>query len=242
MKQRAKYLDVIIDALKALNGMGSLKEINNIIEQQGRLRSIYTNINWKDNVRAVIQRHCNITRSYDGAENIFYSVYGLGEGYWGLISMKEQNEGKDSNPIIERQIESVRNNSNIDSTQREMIIRARVGQGSFRDKLIEKYKCCMITGINDPRILIASHIKPWRSSNNYERLSVENGLLLSPLYDKLFDIGLITFDEKMTLIVSSELSKNNQRKIHLSGVQLNIDTSSEFKTNMEYHRDMIFKV
>ena len=242
MKQSATYLDVIIDALKALNGMGSLKEINNIIEQQGRLRSIYTNINWKDNVRAVIQRHCNITRSYNGAKNIFYSVYGLGEGYWGLISMKEQNDGKDSNPIIERQIENVRNNSNIDSTQREMIIRARVGQGLFRDKLIEKYKCCMITGINDPRILVASHIKPWRSSNNYERLSVENGLLLSPLYDKLFDIGLITFDEKMTLIVSSELSESNQRKIQLSGVQLNIAISSEFKTNMEYHRDVIFKV
>lgn len=221
--------------------MGSLREITGIIEQHDRLSSIYTNAHWKNNVSAEIQRHCNTTKSYKGAENIFYSVYGIGEGYWGLISMRGINESTDTNPIIQRQINAIIDSPNIDNTQKDMIIKARIGQGLFRDKLIEKYKHCLITGIDDPRLLIASHIKPWCSSNNYERLSAENGLLLSPLYDKLFDIGLITFDKKMRLVTSSELSEYNQRKIELDGICLNsIGISSEFKTNMEYHRDVIF--
>lgn len=58
-------------------------------------------------------------------------------------------------------------------------------------------------------LLLASHIKPWRSASNYERLSSENGLLLSPLYDKLFDIGLITFDDNMKILISNKLSCEN---------------------------------
>lgn len=241
MEDNITYLSEIKKALSKLGGMGSLKEITDCIQKRNSLKYMATNKNWKDNVRAVIQRHCNMTRSYNGAENIFYSVYGLGEGYWGLIKKKEQNERKDINPIIKRQITLVRQDKHINRTQKNMIISARIGQGVFREKLIEKYKCCMITGIKNPNLLVAGHIKPWRSSDNHERLSVENGLLLSPLYDKLFDSGLITFDEKMKLIVSPALDEDDQRKIKLSGVQLDIDASSEFKTNMEYHRKVIFK-
>lgn len=82
--ERTTYLSSIISALNKLNGMGSLNEIYDVIEKEGRLSYIFSNPNWKDNVRATIQRHCIQTKSYRGSEDLFCSVYGLGEGYWKL--------------------------------------------------------------------------------------------------------------------------------------------------------------
>ena len=59
-----------------------------------------------------------------------------------------------------------------------------MGQGQFRKKVLQKYESrCIITGIDNPRLLLASHIKPWAVSSNAERLNSENGLCLSPAYD-----------------------------------------------------------
>ncbi len=236
------YLEEIKIALKELEGMGSLKEINEIIEHNNTLEAIHTNPNWKDNIRATIQRHCNQTNSYRGAENLFYSVYGLGEGYWGLISYKKSQSLQSENPIIQRQISAINNDSTLTQTQKEVITTARIGQGLFRTNLISKYQHCLITGIKDSRLLIASHIKPWRDSDNRERISSENGLLLSMLYDKLFDIGLISFDNQMKLLISGELNSEDKVKIELDTNRVFIkNPSSELLSNMEYHRDVIFK-
>lgn len=236
------YLSEIKKALEALDGCGSLKEINDYIESQNILPSIKTNQNWKDNVRATIQRHCSETKSYNGSEDIFYSVYGLGEGYWGLKSMKNVNLSRSITPIEKRLETVVYNDNKISLTEKEMIVKSRVGQGIFREKIIKKYDKCIITGITDKRLLLASHIKPWRSSNNIERLSTENGLLLSPLYDKLFDIGLISFDKNMKIIISNDLSQDNINKLHIDKTVNYIKSPSiELKQNMEYHRDVIFR-
>ncbi len=91
-------------------------------------------------------------------------------------------------------LDSIKNDSAIPETQRTAIIQSRVGQGVFRKLLMEKYSgSCIITGLDHPKLLVASHIKPWAVSTNAERLSVDNGLLLSATYDRLFDCGLITF-------------------------------------------------
>ena len=106
---------------------------------------------------------------------------------------------------------------NLNETERTAIVKSRVGQGLFRKKLLEKYNStCIITGVSVKRLLIASHIKPWAVSDNEERLSDENGLLLSPTYDKLFDYGLITFTNLGKIIVSSQLSVEDRTKLHLS--------------------------
>ena len=78
-------------------------------------------------------------------------------------------------------------------TERDALIRSRIGQGRFRYDLLEMWegRCC-ITGLDIDALLRASHIKPWRDSNNAERLDPYNGLLLSPGYDAAFDKGLIT--------------------------------------------------
>ena len=84
-------------------------------------------------------------------------------------------------------------NVSISVTKREFIVKARIGQGKFREQLLAKYGSCIISGIDLSKVLVASHIKPWAVSTNEERVSVNNGLLLSATYDRLFDSGLITF-------------------------------------------------
>lgn len=235
------YTDEIVAALEELGGTASLTEINDRIEQNGRLTYIQTNPNWKDNVRATIQRHCSATRSYRGADDMFYSVYGLGEGYWGLNSYRNRLQEGNIIPIEQRQIDAVSSDETLTETKRETIILARVGQGRFRQKIVAKYQKCIITGISDQRLLLASHIKPWRSADNSERISSENGLLLSPLYDKLFDKGLITFRENGTIIVSGSLSSVDVHLINIDRQTVYLrDMSYELKKNMQYHNDKIF--
>ena len=95
-------------------------------------------------------------------------------------------------------------------TEREQLVKQRIGQGVFRDGLLKYWKgCCSVTGIDIPEMLNASHIKPWADcDNDSDRLNVYNGFLLSANYDALFDKGLITFDNKGFIIYSSRLSKS----------------------------------
>ncbi|MCC6242249.1 MAG: HNH endonuclease, partial [Gemmatimonadaceae bacterium] len=77
-------------------------------------------------------------------------------------------------------------------TEREQVTKARVGQGQFRERLLSLWRGCAVTGVARPDLVRASHIKPWRMSNNEERLDPSNGLLLLPQYDHLFDAGFIS--------------------------------------------------
>lgn len=85
--------------------------------------------------------------------------------------------------------------TDIGETEREAIIGARRGQGKFRDNVGRVEHACRVTGVTNPSYLIASHIKPWRHAENDERLSRNNGLLLAPHADFLFDRGFISFQD-----------------------------------------------
>ena len=126
--------------------------------------------------------------------------------------------------------------------ERTAIVKSRVGQGLFRKRLIDKYKgACIITGVSAKKLLVASHIKPWAVSNNEERLSEENGLLLSPTYDKLFDYGLITFSNQGNMIISSQLSNEDKSKLHLStDIEYDLKMTSKMLEHLDYHRDIVF--
>lgn len=95
-------------------------------------------------------------------------------------------------------------------TEKERLQAARVGQGDFRNALVVAWDgTCPLAGVDYLPLLRASHIKPWRSSTNAERLDPFNGLLLAVHVDALFDRGLITFEDNGTLLVSSRLSQDN---------------------------------
>ncbi len=90
---------------------------------------------------------------------------------------------------------------------REQIIKARVNQSFFRKAILASYNgTCCITGIKQPELLIAGHIKPW-ASDEHNRMNPSNGLLMNGLHDKAYETGLISIDTDCTIRVSSELKK-----------------------------------
>ena len=91
-------------------------------------------------------------------------------------------------PIGEKESESI--TINVPASEREAIIQVRITQKAFRHELLQKYKKCMISGIENPALFVASHIKPWSKSNDFERSDPYNGLLLSANMDKLFALRL----------------------------------------------------
>ena len=120
---------------------------------------------------------------------------------------------------------------------------AREGQDEYRRKLLEECPFCPITMINDERLLIASHIKPWAVSTDIERLDPKNGFMLSPLYDKLFDRGFITFTDERRMQVSNWLSPQNVRRCGLtdnSFIQL-LPLDEKRLEYLAYHREFVFK-
>lgn len=94
---------------------------------------------------------------------------------------------------------------NISDTEKAQLVLARRGQGKFRNHVRALEKKCRVTGVGEQKLLIASHIKPWKISSNEERLDGNNGLLLSPHVDKLFDGYWISFEKNGRLIVSRQL-------------------------------------
>ena len=105
--------------------------------------------------------------------------------------MMEKNDHECAEKKLE---EEIKNSPILNDTEKQVIIKARIGQGKYRDNLMKKYNYhCVVTGIDTPKLLVASHIKPWRLCDNEERIDTENGLLLCANMDRLFDSGLITF-------------------------------------------------
>ena len=126
-------------------------------------------------------------------------------------------------------------------TTKDVITAIRIGQSQFRKKLIASLKKCPITGINDIRILTASHIKPWTQATNHERLDVSNGFLFSPTFDRLFDRGLISFSNDKGLLVSNTFSEKNLARLNLNQNQIITDLPIIGREEyLEYHRNKIF--
>lgn len=91
-----------------------------------------------------------------------------------------------------------------DETTKERLVNARLGQGGFREALMEIWDGkCALTGCSIPEVLRASHIKPWRISNDFERLDPSNGLLLAASIDALFDKYLVTFTADRALEIAA---------------------------------------
>ena len=130
-----------------------------------------------------------------------------------------------------------------DNKKQTQLRKAREGQGQYREKLLEECPFCPITKINDERLLIASHIKPWAVSSDKERLDPKNGFMLSPLYDKLFDKGFITFTTDKRVQISDWLSPQNQKRIGIKTgdfIQM-LPLDNERETYLQYHRASVFK-
>lgn len=112
---------------------------------------------------------------------------------------------------IQRRIEE---DAGLGTTEKQTVIQARRGQGVFRKNVETRERACRLTGITNPSLLIASHIKPWRVCNTAaERLDGANGLLLTPDADHLFDRGFISFEPSGEVIVSPRVPDEDLRRL-----------------------------
>ena len=92
------------------------------------------------------------------------------------------------------------------------VTKRRKGQSLFRDAVFTAYQSrCCITDIGDSRLLIASHIKPWREDKE-NRLNPRNGLCLSALADRAFDQGMISLTDHCEVMVSSAMKEQSDNK------------------------------
>jgi hypothetical protein len=150
-----------------------------------------------DLLRPVLpQRYSPLQASGDGLQSVYLAeipramadvlIALMSQPYFDALAMLTTfPAGPDIEEVDEPTIEV-----DVSPTFREQLVKARRGQGVFRSSVLLAETACRVTGVSDPRHLRASHIKPWRDSNNAERLSGANGLLLSPHIDHLFDQGL----------------------------------------------------
>jgi hypothetical protein len=148
---------------------------------------------------------------------------------------------KDHPSVIAQEEKDLKQNTSIGVLEKEQITKARIGQGKFRESLIDEFHACIITGVADERILNASHIKPWVDSDNKEKIDPKNGLIFTPTYDRLFDMGFISFEEDGSILVSPWLSPMNQKRLFLRPGKKYVFDIAGRKNYLQYHRDNIFK-
>ncbi len=143
---------------------------------------------------------------------------------------------------VEEVEKAIERDPNLTKERKEQLREARIGQGAYRQKIMEESSECIITRVNDERILIASHIKPWSISNDIEKIDHNNGLVLTPTYDKLFDQGFISFEDDGTIVLSPYISPLNLKKLNLAkGRKYNIPPSDKRRDYISYHREHILK-
>ncbi|WP_323635678.1 HNH endonuclease [Pectobacterium polaris] len=125
-------------------------------------------------------------------------------------------------------------------------VKTRIGQQLFRKYVLSNYgeRCC-VTGLEEPTLLVASHIRPWKTAPEY-RLDPRNGLCLSNLHDKAFDMGLISFNDSLEMLLSPRIKKlksaiSDVNFAQYEGKQIHVpNTYSPNLSQMAYHREHIF--
>jgi predicted restriction endonuclease len=139
----------------------------------------------------------------------------------------------------EEDIQELNRDPGLDPTEKEILISSRIGQGQFRESLINFWGRCAVTGYGDFRLLVASHIKPWRAADNFERLDLFNGVLLLPNLDKAFDRGFISFTEYGNILISRELE---DREVIGIKDDMGLILESRHQDYMAHHRERVFRI
>ena len=125
------------------------------------------------------------------------------------------------------------------ATERRGLVTSRVGQGKYRQALLKKFNFqCAVTGCALQEVLIASHILPWADANDSERLDPNNGILLSPNYDAVFDRSLISFKDDGNIIFSELLRGEDHRALCLSP-NASISVNNEMRPYLKKHRETL---
>ena len=154
-----------------------------------------------------------------------------------FLSFINSNYHKRLQDSIIKEISIIEKTQALKQTEKDSLILSRIGQGRFRNELIKNWGGCSVTGFSATWMLIASHIKPWRDSNNQERLDSFNGLLLLPNLDKLFDKGYISFRPNGKVIFSKLLGKEERHQLQLPNDMQLKHIDARHLSYLKYHNE-----
>jgi len=135
----------------------------------------------------------------------------------------------------------IRQRTFVGEVEREQLIQARRGQGVFRDNVELIEESCRVTGLRNLRHLRASHIKPWKKSDDSEKLDGYNGLMLSPHVDHLFDRGWILFSDEGILVPSPHLDDDVLKAWRIEPPYKPRSFLPRQIEYLQYHREFIFQ-
>lgn len=139
-----------------------------------------------------------------------------------------------------QELDKIADDVQLSETEKSTLVKARIGQGLFRERLLRYWQGCAVSQCRLPWMLIASHIKPWREADNRERLDVYNGLLLLPNYDKLFDQGYISFDDTGHIVISHLLDSHDLDILGISSDLCLARIDEHHKPYLQYHQSNCF--
>jgi len=160
-----------------------------------------------------------------------------------VISKSASSIGQEPSSTMEAGADySIATSSTLNGIDKLILAKTRgIAQTVFRSNLLKLWDgACSVTGVSDPRVLRASHIKPWKDSSNEEKLDRNNGLLLIPDLDVLFDEGLITFQPDGDMIQSQTFGVSDRRKMRVDRAFRLRHVTEEMKPYLEYHREQRF--
>lgn len=138
--------------------------------------------------------------------------------------------------------EQIEQDPRLDETEKEQVIMARRGQGRFRENVQQREARCRVTRVDRPEHLRASHCKPWRDATNEERLDGENGLLLTPSIDHLFDRGFVSFEDSGRVLISPVAHTLSLQRMGVpTDKPLNTGPFTEGQRKfLDFHRNYVF--
>lgn len=158
---------------------------------------------------------------------------------WFGTSGRQTDDPFDAAPEPETEAEFIEwlNNAPLSDTEKDVLVKVRVGQGYFRDALIKRWKGCAVSNCRNESLLIASHIKPWsKCVNRSERLSPDNGILLSPTLDTAFDVGLISFNDEFKILLHPDLDLQSRNALHILETMHLTQRHEGMKIFLKWHR------
>jgi hypothetical protein len=199
--------DYAIEAREVWNNIFQVPFLNIAGGDRNKLRDIYIHAQrWREQKTPATEKRLNelLEKLGEKLNDIGRPVLSPGVGNLGPSIYKSKNDNEEIDEI-EHDIETIENLP-VGETEKLELVKTRVGQGTFRERVLELYNHrCVVTGVNNDELLIASHIIAWKDCTGERtqlRLDGENGLLLSPHLDKLFDKYLISFKDDGTMLVN----------------------------------------
>lgn len=180
----------------------------------------------------------NIQETNDGQWKLRIENSFEAEALLGVLFNYTSEDAEVADRVVEHAIQQ---RTDIGPREKTALIRARRGQGIYRKNLEQIERQCRVTGLSDRSHLRASHIRPWRDSDDHEKIDGYNGLLLSPHIDHLFDRGYISFTDSGDLIVSERLGSEVANAWSLT-LPVNVGAfCPEQCVYLQYHRRRVFK-